>query len=90
MIIGNEVVFWSLGIFIAFILILMLLIKFWVGRCNEFDQNGLFENDVEDTNYNKDGFGKEITQSTIYFKEEKIISSSKEKMRNFQQQISLQ
>lgn len=80
MIIGNEIVFWILVIFIAFILILMLLIKFWVGRCNEFDQNGLFENDVEDTNYNKDRFGKEITPSTIYFKKETIISSSKGKI----------
>ena len=89
MTVGNEVVLWSLGIFMAFILILMLLIKFWVGRFNEFDQNGIFDEDLEDANLNTKPLGIETKKTTLYFQNEKVVSSSKSKMRDFKNQIPL-
>ena len=89
MTVGNEVVLWSLGIFMAFILILMLLIKFWVGRFNEFDQNGIFDEDLEDANLNTKPLGIETKKTTLYFQNEKVVSSSKSKMRDFKNQRPL-
>ena len=87
MIPAKEIVFWCLGLFFVIFLLLLLLIKFWVGRCNEYDQNGINEDELGGTEFIKEQLSGEQNHSNL---QKLVIFNEKRTMRDFQHQVSFQ
>ena len=85
MLVAKGIEFWCLAIFVAFALILILLLKFWVGRCNKYDQNGMFETELGTMDLKEEKPKEEF----LPYKNEGSMDVNKG-MQDFQQQISLQ
>ena len=85
---SREAVFWCLAFFFTFVVVLVLLIKFWVGSFNKYDQNGMLEDGLDDLDSNDE----EVSEDKIELNRKECAATNNNirRTRDYQQQISLQ
>ena len=85
---SKEAVVWCLAFFFTFVVVLMLLIKFWVGSFNKYDQNGMLEDGLDGIDSNDE----KASENQIKPDKKGRVESNKNvrRIQDFQQQISLQ